>query len=110
MRHALLVVAPLLALAAPVRGYIEAPHTLGRCVHESTTIVLVELTKVNTEKNLLVFKKVADIKGKHPAAEIKHNIGQRGFHQREWKGIMAWAAVGKRAVFMSNAWPSRPWA
>ena len=61
-----------------------------------------ELTKVNKEKNLLIFKKVADIKGKHPADEIKHNIGQKGFHEREWKNIMAWAEVGKQAVFMYN--------
>jgi hypothetical protein len=103
MRSALLAAVPVLVLAAPTHAYIEAPHSLGKCVHESTNVVLVELTKVNTDKNLLVFKKVADLKGKHPAAEIKHNIGKRGFHEREWKNVMAWAEVGKRAVFMYNA-------
>ena len=102
MRRALFAALPLLVVAGPARAYIEAPHSLGKCVHESTHIVLLEVTKVNTDKNLLVFKKVADIKGKYPAAEVKHNIGKRGFHEREWKTVMAWAAVGKRAVFMFN--------
>ncbi|HKA05646.1 MAG TPA: YdjY domain-containing protein [Gemmataceae bacterium] len=103
MRLVVLTTLPVLAFSATSHAYIEAPHTLGRCIHESTNVVLVELTKVNTEKNLLIYKKIADIKGKYPAGEIKHNIGNRGFHEREWKGVMAWAQVGKRAVFMCNA-------
>jgi hypothetical protein len=99
----LFVALPFFLFAAPARAYIEVPHSLGRCVHESTHIVLVELTKVNQEKGLLIFKKVADIKGKHEGDEIKHNIGKRGFHEREWKNVMAWAEVGKKAVFMRNA-------
>ena len=87
-----------LLAAAPGRAYIEAPHTLGKCVNDSSNVVLLELTRVNKEKNLLVFKKVADIKGTHPTNEVKHNIGQRGFHPREWQAVMAWAEVGKRAV------------
>ena len=79
-------------------AYIEAQNTLGMCFHDSSNVVILELTRVNKEKNLLVFKKVADIKGTHPTNEVKHNIGQRGFHPREWQAVMAWAEVGKRAV------------
>jgi hypothetical protein len=101
MRTFLLPAATLLLLPLPrAAAYIEAPHSLGRCVHESSTIVLVELVRVNTDKNLLIFKKLADIKGKHPTNEIKHNIGKRGFHEREWKNVMQWAEPGKKAVFM----------
>src|SRR5262249_43528479 len=94
----------LLAVAAATQAhaYIEATHTLGRCVHESNNVVLVELTRVNQEKGLLIYKKIADIKGKFPTDEIKHNIGKRGFHEREWKNVMAWAEAGKRAVFFCN--------
>lgn len=101
-----LAIAALVWLAVPTppaRAYIEIPYTLGRCVHEATNIVLVELSRVNTEKNLLIFKKVADIKGMHAGAEIKHNIGKRGFHEREWKNVMQWAEPGKRAIFMYNS-------
>ena len=78
--------------AALAQAYVEAPYTLGRVCHESTHIVLVEVARVNKEKGLIIFKKLQDLKGKHPEAEIKHNIGKRGFHPREWQNIMAWAA------------------
>src|SRR6266508_1623409 len=92
-----------LFFASPVSwAYVEAPHTLGRCCHESTNIVLVEVTRIDKAKNLLIYKKIEDLKGTHPQDQIKHNIGQRGFHEREWKNVMAWAEVGKRAVFFHN--------
>ncbi len=94
--------AVLLAAAPSARAYVEVPHTLGRCVHDSTNVVLVEVTKVNKEKGLIVYKKVQDLKGKHPGDEIKHNIGQNGFHPREWQNVMNWAAEGKKAVFFHN--------
>lgn len=88
--------------ASQGQAYVEVPYTLGRIVHESTHIVLMEVAKINTEKNLVIFKKVADLKGKHPKDEIKHNIGKRGFHPREHQNIMAWAQPGKKAVFFHN--------
>lgn len=84
------------------QAYVEIPYSLGRVVSESTHIVLVEVTKVNKEKNLVIYKKLEDLKGKHPKDEIKHNIGTRGFHPREWQNIMAWAEPGKKAVFFHN--------
>lgn len=92
----------LLVGLPPASAYVEAPHTLGRCCHESTNIVLVEVARVNREKGLILFKKVQDLKGNHPEQDIKHNIGQRGFHPREWQNVMKWAEVGKRAVFFHN--------
>ncbi|MEZ6141345.1 MAG: YdjY domain-containing protein [Zavarzinella sp.] len=100
MRKFLFLAVLLFAAPDQAAAYIEAPHTLGKCVNDSSNIVLMEVTKINAEKNLIIFKKVADIKGKHPTNEIKHNIGKRGFNEREWKTIMAWAKVGEKAVFM----------
>jgi hypothetical protein len=45
---------------------------------------------------------VQDLKGTHNEQEIKHNIGKRGFHPREWQNVMGWAEVGKKAVFFHN--------
>src|SRR5262245_52684427 len=92
----------LLGLPLPATAYVEAPHTLGLVCRDSTNIVLVQVTKVNVERGLIVFKKVEDLKGKHPQDEIKHNIGKRGFHPREWQNVMNWAAEGKLAVFFHN--------
>src|SRR5262245_10841404 len=103
MRYCKAVVLVVFGIAASkATAYIEAPYSLGQVCNESTNIVLVEVAKVNKEKNLIIYKKVQDIKGQHPQSEIKHNIGQRGKHPREWKNVMAWAEVGKRAVFFHN--------
>jgi hypothetical protein len=89
-------------VVSTARGYVEAPYTLGRTCSESTNVVLMEVARINAERGLIIFKKVQDLKGKHPDAEIKHNIGKNGFHPREWQNVMAWAAVGKKAVFFHN--------
>jgi hypothetical protein len=85
-------------------GYIEVPYTLGKVVEDSTNIVLVEVTRVQKDKGLILFKKVKDLKGKYAGEQIKQNIGNgdRGFHPREAQNIMRWAAVGERAVFFCN--------
>jgi len=98
----LVACAALLAAVTVARAYVEVPYSLGRICNESTNIVVVEVVKVNKEKGLIIFKKVEDLKGKHPKDEIKHNIGQRGFHAREWQNVMAWAEAGKKAVFFHN--------
>jgi hypothetical protein len=102
MRYCTASLLVALSLGSGAPAYVEAPYSLGQVCHESTTIVLVEVTKVNKDKNLIVYKKVQDLKGKHPQEEIKHSIGKRGYHEREWKNVMAWAEVGKKAVFFHN--------
>ena len=69
---------------------------------DSTNILLVRVESVDKEKNLIVYRKVKDIKGTHPGEVIKHNIGRGGFHPREWQNVMAWAEVGQQAVFFHN--------
>ena len=96
------IIAALLFAVSPAPAYVEAPYSLGQMIKESTTIVLMEVTKVNKEKNLIIYKKLADLKGKHPKDEIKHNIGKGGFHPRVWQIPMAWAEEGKKAVFFHN--------
>jgi hypothetical protein len=83
------------------QGYVEAPHSLGKIVNSSSIIVMVRVKSVDKVKNLIVYTKVRDIKGTFTGDEIKHNIGKRGFHPREWKNIMAWARVGKTALFFT---------
>lgn len=88
--------------AASAFAYVEIPYTLGRVVQESTAITLMRVEKVDKERNLILFKKVKDIKGSHPTEVIKHNIGRGGFHPREWQFIMEWADAGKTALFFNN--------
>jgi hypothetical protein len=84
------------------RAYVEAPFTLGKILADSSNVLLITVTAVDRQKNLIVYRKLRDLKGNHPGEVIKHNIGQGGFHPREWQNIMAWAEVGKTALFFHN--------
>lgn len=86
----------------PAPAYVEAPQSLGSVVNQSTNVVLMTVTKVDKEKNLIIFQKVQDIKGKHPQDVIRHNIGRGGLRPGEWQEIMNWAEPGKQAVFFHN--------
>src|SRR5688572_6201157 len=103
LRAAALAAAGLLGtLAGPAPAYVEARYTLPKMINESTNIVLMRVEKVNKERKLVYFKKVADLKGKHPADDIKHNIGVGGFNEREKRLPVDWAEPGKLALFFHN--------
>jgi hypothetical protein len=93
-----------LSVSGPAWGYVEAPYTLGKVIADSTNIVLVEVTRVQKEKGLIIFRKVKDLKGTYDGDQLRHNIGSgdRGYHPRESKYVMTWAAVGQQAVFFCN--------
>ena len=80
-------------------AYVEAPMSLGAIIQQSTNIVLMRVESVDKEKNLIIYRKVRDVKGKHPQDVIKHNIGRGGLRPNEWKPQMDWAEPGKTAVF-----------
>jgi hypothetical protein len=98
-----LTVAVLLGLGQrPAVAYVEAPHSLGQVISLSSNVLLVRVEQVDKTKNLIIYRKVRDLKGKHPTDVIRHNIGQGGFNPREWQYTMALAEVGKTAVFFHN--------
>jgi hypothetical protein len=88
--------------ATPSQAYVEAPYTLGRVCHESSNIMIVRVERVDKQANVIVYRKVQDLKGKHPTDVIQHNIGRGGFNPREWQYPMEWAEVGKTAIFFHN--------
>ncbi len=92
----------LAAFPTAARAYVEAPHSMGMICNLSTNIVLMQVEKVDKEKNLIIYRKIKDLKGVHPTDLIKHNIGRGGYNPREWQYIMEWAEVGKTAVFCHN--------
>jgi hypothetical protein len=97
-----LMALPLCCLERPAEAYVEAPHSLGQVISLSTNVMLVRVEQVDKTKNLIVFRKVRDLKGTHPTDVIRHNIGRGGFNPREWQYPMAWAEVGKTGVFFHN--------
>ncbi|HEY7312583.1 MAG TPA: VCBS repeat-containing protein [Gemmataceae bacterium] len=100
----LLCLAALLFLCQNRRAlaYVEAPHSLGQVISLSTNIMVVRVEQVDKTKNVIVYRKVRDLKGKHPTDVIRHNIGRGGFNPREWQYTMEWAEVGKTAIFFHN--------
>jgi hypothetical protein len=83
-------------------AYIEAPQSLGSVCQQSTNIMVCVVEKVDKEKNLIIYRKLEDLKGKHPTDIIRHNIGRGGYNPREWQYSMEWAEVGKTAIFFHN--------
>lgn len=107
MKPRLLLVLSFLTLGAlltprPAVAYVEILYTLPRVITESTNIVVMKVERINKERKLIFFKKVADLKGKHDTEVIKHNVGVGGFNAAEQKAPMEWAEVGKIAIFFHN--------
>jgi hypothetical protein len=97
------VVAAAVLVGGPsAQAYVEAPLTLGKIVNDSTNIILMRVDKVDRERNLVIYKKIKDVKGVHPTDTIKHNIGKAGFNPREWQYSMEGAQPGNLAVFFHN--------
>jgi hypothetical protein len=98
----------IIALAGAVcviprsHAYIEAPMSFGAVIAQSSNIVLMRVESVDREKNLIIYRKVKDIKGVHPQELIKHNIGRGGLRPNEWKPQMDWAEPGRMACFFHN--------
>lgn len=99
---AALILAAALFLAPAAMAYVEVPYALGRLVQEATNIMVLKVEKVDREKNLIIYRKVKDIKGTHPTDVVKHNIGRAGFNPREWQFVMEAAQVGAPAIFLHN--------
>lgn len=98
----LAVVIALAWMASESQAYVEAPMSLGAIVAQSTNVFLMRVESVDKEKKLVFFRKVRDIKGKHPSDVIVHNMGPAGLRPNEWKQVMDWAEPGKTAVMFHN--------
>ena len=102
---AFLVLSLVIALtwmAQTSNAYVEAAMSLGAIVQQSSNIVLMRVESVDKAKKIIIYRKIRDIKGKHPQDVIKHNMAQPGIRPTEWKVQIDWAEPGKTAVFFYN--------
>jgi HEAT repeat protein len=93
----LLSILLLTSFAAPARAYIDVTPTLGRLVKDSSNIVLLRVERVSREKRVILYRKVADLKGHSAGDPIRHQL-TGGFHPREPAAILDWAEPGRLAV------------
>lgn len=86
-----------LGFMATSHAYIDRAPSLDEVIKASPHIVALQVDKVNHEKRVIIFKKVADLKGSHPAKEMRHQLSD-GLHPREPKIILSWAEPGETAI------------
>jgi hypothetical protein len=91
----------------PAAAYIVTPPmTLGKMVAQSTQIIVVKVEKVDQDKNVIVWKKIREIKGKWPSDLITHRLGVETRDKpltdaRQY--VMAWAKEGKTTILFHIA-------
>src|SRR5204863_7825315 len=73
------------ALPQPSHAYIEAAHSFGAVVTQSSHVFLMRVEAVDREKKVIVYRKLQDIKNKHGQDVVKHNFNQPGLRPDEWK-------------------------
>lgn len=101
MTRRLFALGALLAVASPSGAYIEAPMTLGDVINQSNMITILRVKAVDKAKNLVVYEKVEDIRGKFPTATARHIItGQ--LREGEVKTVLELAEPGKTAIFFAK--------
>src|SRR2546430_16555547 len=81
----------------PAHAYVEAAMSLGAVVAQSSNVILMRVESVDREKSIIIYRKVQDIKGKHPVDVIKHNIGRGGPRANEWEGEMELGEAGQKS-------------
>src|SRR5262245_53541604 len=103
MKKLLLAAAAILLWPVPAPAYIDhfGLYTLRFVLENHSEITVLRVEKVSREKGVIVFSKVADLKGSSAAGEIRHQISG-GFRPREPRLILNWAEPGRTAVSFSN--------
>jgi HEAT repeat protein len=89
----------LLFLLTPAAswGYIDSTLTLGKLIAEADHIVVLQVDKVSRDRQVILFNRIADLKGKDSAAVVKHKLSG-GLHPRQPHLILDWAEPGAIAI------------
>ncbi len=78
MKRLLCPLVALLTLPGPAPAYIDRPPTLGRLIrYDASDIAVFRVEKVSKEKGVIIYEKVADLKGKYPTEQIRQAIDPR---------------------------------
>src|ERR1700689_2521657 len=99
----LLIAAVLAACSATSLAYIDVPPaTLGRTCDWSTNVIQVRVESVDRAKNVIVWRKCREYKGKWPGTDvIRQSITLR---EPERSAIMQWAEPGRTTVMFAAEW------
>jgi HEAT repeat protein len=101
MKRLLCVIPIVLAAATQSWAYLAAMPTLGKIITDSRNIVVLQVDRVSREKQVVIYKRVANLKGKDLPDVVKHKLTD-GFHARQARSILDWAEPGRIAVCFHN--------
>jgi HEAT repeat protein len=101
MKRAFCVMLVLLGTTTPAAAYIAAIPTLGKVITDSGHVVALRVDKVSRDKQVVIFSKVADLKGQGAPEVVKHKLTD-GSHPRQARTVLDWAEPGKIAVCFHN--------
>jgi len=87
MKRSLFLLLVIWGTAARSEAYIAAIPTLGKVIADSDHILVLRVDRVNREKQVVVFTKVADLKGKDAPDVNKHELNE-GFHPRQARTVL----------------------
>ena len=104
MKHLLCLLLVFLGTPAPSWGYIDSTPTLGKLIADADHIVVLQVAKVSRDKQVIIFNRIADLKGKNSAAVVKHKLTD-GLHPRQPRFILDWAVSGFARY---RVYPGRP--
>jgi HEAT repeat protein len=106
----MIVAIAVVSVPGPALAYIDNPLTLGRVVeYDASNIVVVQVEKVSQEKGVIIYKAVADLKGKSEQPVLRQRVNRlpREEARRQDGGgprspILSWAEPGRVAILFSN--------
>lgn len=98
MKRVLGTILIVLGATAPSRAYIDATPTRGKLIADANQIVVLRVDRVSREKGVVIFQKVADIKGADGPEVVKHKLTD-GSHPRQARTVLDWAEPGAVAVW-----------
>jgi HEAT repeat protein len=87
--------------ALPARAYVDAAPTLATVLNDATNVAVLRVDKVSRDRRVIIYEKIADLKGELPAGAVKHEISD-GLHPREPRLVLDWAEPGQLAVCFAN--------
>jgi HEAT repeat protein len=78
-------------------GQVPQAEPLGALISHSSAIAVLQVVKVDGDAGIITFKKVADLKGKHPEDELRHSL----LGSEDRAALCEWARPGRTAVFFA---------
>src|SRR5262249_7026909 len=80
----------------PAAPYVDgAPASLGSLCAVSTHITVAKVEKFSAEKRVVIYRKVADLKGQYPRDTIKHALGPTHGNKPD---LLQSTQIGKTAI------------